>query len=267
GLCGTKEKIPAGGFPLLVKLMDAKENLSVQVHPDDSLARELHGPEARGKGEAWVVLEAKPDQVLYNGFKSGTTWADVERALGVGRVVDLMNAVRVKAGDVVDVPAGRPHALGAGCLVAEVQQNSDHTYRLWDWGRLERGKARTLHLQEARRALNFGALGCGDGLTRPQPFRENWGLREALLSTPYFNLERWTLKPGAGPSGAGCFWLLLAVSGNVHLRWRGLGASGAGLSLRAGLSVLVPAGLPLELCAGSTGAVLLGAGLGPGQQA
>src|ERR1700677_2081865 len=150
-----------GRFPVLVKLLDAREDLSIQVHPSNELARLLHGPDAVGKSETWVVLEAEPGARVLNGFRPGSTWPQVGEAIAARTVAQLLHSVPVRVGDVIDIPAGRPHALGAGCLVAEVQQNSDWTYRIWDHGRLERGKPRPIHLRDAEQALRFDALGRG----------------------------------------------------------------------------------------------------------
>jgi mannose-6-phosphate isomerase len=243
-----------GRFPLLVKLLDAREDLSIQVHPSDELARMLHGPGAAGKRETWVVLEAEPGTRVLNGFKPGTTWPLVREAIAARTMAQLLHSVPVRVGDVIDIPAGRPHALGAGCLVAEVQQNSDWTYRLWDHGRLERGRPRPLHLREAEQALRFDALGCGDGKVSPVGGAQVWGLCEALVSNDCYSVERWTLKPGASALLEGRLRVLLPLSGDPALDW---GPGRAERALGPGGTTLVPAGLACRLQAGAAGAELL----------
>ena len=152
-LLGVTTPAPDGGFPLLVKYLDAAENLSVQVHPDAAFVR-AH-PSAHLKTEAWVVLDAAPGALLYRGFRREVTRADYERALSSGTVVDLLEAIEVGRGDCVYLPSGTCHALGAGLVVAEIQTPSDTTFRVWDWNRND--PARPLHLDEARACLRFGA--------------------------------------------------------------------------------------------------------------
>lgn len=243
-----------GRFPVLIKLLDAREDLSIQVHPSDEIARILHGPDAVGKSETWVVLEAEPGARVLNGFKPGTSWPLVKEAVAAQTVEQLLHSVPVRVGDVIDIPAGRPHALGAGCLVAEVQQNSDWTYRIWDHGRLEQGKPRPIHLQEAEQALRFDALGCGTGQLSPVASAQVWGLCESLVSNDHFTLERWTLRPGASTLLQGRLRVLVPLTGGLGLEW---GPERAESALGPGETRLVPAGMACRLQAGSAGARLL----------
>jgi len=165
-----------GGFPLLIKFLDARENLSVQVHPDQAYAR-AH-PDAHLKSEAWVVLEAAPGAVIYNGFREGTTRASLIDAVKSNRVPETLNAVPVRSGDVFYLPSGRCHALGAGVLVAEVQTPSDTTFRLYDWGRT----GRRLHVEQALACISFDDL--ADAATRSAD-----AVGE-LVRTPYFVISR-----------------------------------------------------------------------------
>jgi mannose-6-phosphate isomerase len=242
-LLGPALSARGGSFPLLIKLIDASDDLSVQVHPDDALARELHGPAARGKSEMWVLLQADEGARLLSGFKPGVTAEAFERALADGSVTELLQSVAVKAGDVVDIPAGRVHAIGAGCLVAEVQQNCDLTYRVWDFGRLENGQPRALHLAEARRALRFDGLGRHNGLVEPPLAAPFWGRREGLVAGPYFSVERWTLSAEA-PLPAGP-WprLVLALQGELRLVW----GEEAGMIVPKGGCAMLPASLDARL--------------------
>lgn len=143
-------------FPLLVKLIDANETLSVQVHPDNDYARTHENGES-GKYEMWYILEAKPDAQIIYGCKPGTTKEQFTSALKEGVVTDYLNVKPVKAGDCFYVPAGVIHALGAGILVAEIQQNSNTVYRVYDWDRVDdQGNSRPLHIQQALKVIDFG---------------------------------------------------------------------------------------------------------------
>lgn len=226
------------GLPLLLKLIDASQSLSVQVHPDDALARELHGPAANGKSELWVVLDADPGAFLYSGFKAGTTPQAFEAAVAAGSVESLLNRVLVQAGDAFDIPAGRIHAIGAGCLLAEVQQSSDLTYRVWDYGR-----PRELHLDAARRALRFDTVGCSDGRLSPQAQAAPWGERQSLLRGPQFGVERWALRGRFELPAQAAPRLLLVLQGQLRLAW----AAEAGMMVAAGSALYVPARTPVAL--------------------
>ena len=141
-------------FPLLAKLIDAADWLSLQVHPDDALARELHGPHAVGKSEAWVVLEAAPGAELIVGPAPGLAEADLRAAIGAGTAGrDLCRVVPATPGDVLQIRPGTLHAIGGGTFLYELQQPSDLTYRVSDWGRA----GRDLHLDASLRALRADA--------------------------------------------------------------------------------------------------------------
>ena len=140
-------------FPLLIKFIDAKEDLSVQVHPDDAMAVELEGPGHFGKTEMWHVVETTaPGAHLLAGFRDGVTREAYEAVEGTEGIMPLLCDHQVKPGEEYFLPAGTVHAIGAGCFVAEVQQSSDITYRIYDYGR-----PREMHLQKARKAIKFGA--------------------------------------------------------------------------------------------------------------
>ena len=144
---------PAGAFPLLVKILDAQETLSVQVHPPAAIAPKLGG---EPKTEMWYIADARPDAALYVGLKAGVTREDFERRIRDGSVADALHRVPVKAGDVMFLPSGRLHAIGGGNVIFEIQQNSDTTYRVFDWNRVERdGKPRQLHLKESLLSIDF----------------------------------------------------------------------------------------------------------------
>ena len=135
-------------FPLLIKLIDAKGDLSVQVHPSDEYALEHEGE--YGKTEMWYILDCEEGAALYYGFKEDTAREDYESAIKEGRLTDILNRVPVKRGDVFFIPAGTVHAIGAGILICEIQQNSNTTYRVYDYNRRDKnGNLRPLHVEKA----------------------------------------------------------------------------------------------------------------------
>ncbi len=143
------------GFPLLLKYLDCQRVLSVQVHPDDAYARKMSPPDL-GKTEAWYVIDANEAAVLYAGLKRGVTLSDLQRAVANGESEQCLHSFHPKRGDCVFIPAGTLHALGAGLIVAEIQQASDTTFRLFDWNRVDKdGQPRTLHIEQALEVTNF----------------------------------------------------------------------------------------------------------------
>jgi mannose-6-phosphate isomerase len=143
-------------FPLLIKFIEAREDLSIQVHPSNELAKERH--KAYGKTEMWYILESEKDSKIYTGFKENITREMYLDALSRGELPGLMNIETPKAGDVFFTPAGRVHAIGAGSLLVEIQQTSDITYRIFDWNRLgQDGKPREMHTDLALDAIDFKA--------------------------------------------------------------------------------------------------------------
>lgn len=144
-------------FPLLVKLIDAARDLSIQVHPDDRLAQQRGM--ARGKTEMWYVMQADPEARLISGFRRDTTPDEYTAALASGHLTDLLHAEQPAPGDVFFIPAGRVHALGKGLMVAEIQQTSDCTYRIYDYDRVDAdGRKRQLHTAEAMDAIDFSGI-------------------------------------------------------------------------------------------------------------
>ena len=180
-----------GRFPLLLKFLDVRQPLSVQVHPDDVKARELEGPEASGKTEAWYVVEADPTARLYCGLQASVTSIQMRRAIQSDRLEHLLNAHRPERGDCYFIPAGTVHALGGGLLVFEVQQTSDITYRLYDWGRVDpkTGNARELHIEKGLACVNYSQGPC-----RPISLTEESHGRvrlAPLVECAYFTMGRW----------------------------------------------------------------------------
>ena len=223
------------GFPLLVKLIDAREKLSVQVHPDDDAAKKFGG---EAKTEMWYVLAAKPGAALYCGLKPGVDRKQFEQAIHMRQVEELLNRFPVSEGDTFFVPGGRVHAIDGGCLIFEVQQNSNTTYRVYDWGRVGTdGKPRPLHIQEALRVINWYDLTS----PRAQPTAVAHGCSkiERLLATPYFRIERIHLvDPCDCKNDGGTFNAFFVVSGKLQIDYAG----GAEL-LTAGSTCLIPSAL------------------------
>lgn len=170
-------------FPLLIKLLDCNQWLSLQVHPNDQQAAELEGPDQNGKTEAWYFLEAAPEAKIIAGLKPGTTMEAMTKAIREGTILDLANFIEMKGGETVFMRAGTIHALGPGLMVYEVQESSDFTYRVFDWNRPQI-KGRVLHIDKslavANPAVNSQAL--------PTPVLAD-GQCEVLCQSEYFNLE------------------------------------------------------------------------------
>lgn len=146
-------------FPLLIKLIDAHDDLSVQVHPDDSYAFEHEGE--YGKMEMWYILDAEPNAEIIYGFRKEISREECRRRIEENTLLDVVQRVKVQAGDVVVIPAGTVHAIGRGIFLAEIQQNSDTTYRVYDYARLGAdGKARELHVEKALDVLSFAPPPC-----------------------------------------------------------------------------------------------------------
>ena len=176
-------------FPLLLKFLDAREMLSVQVHPADSHTDLLPAGET-GKTEAWVVLEAGPESRIYAGLKPGTTEAALRQALTDGGVADHLACFTPKPGDGVFIPAGTVHALGGDIVVFEVQENSDVTFSLYDWNHVDAktGKPRALHVDRALACIDFGK--CAGGLVAPVVEATEPVERERLFRCEHFRLSR-----------------------------------------------------------------------------
>ena len=226
------EDLAQGRFPLLIKLLDANSWLSVQVHPEDAYAR-IHEGES-GKTEMWVVIHAEPGAELIYGFAPGVTRERFAAAIEAGETEKYLHKVVVKAGDVVFVPTGSIHGLGPGILIAEIQQNSDTTYRIYDWGR-----PRPLHIEKSLEVLDFNLVE-PDVLT-PTVLTDVAVPTEVIGECRYFRTERLRLAAGqswAGQTDGRTLEIWGVLSGEATLHW-----SGDDVPLVAVSWVLVPAGL------------------------
>lgn len=227
--------VPDARFPLLIKLIDARERLSVQVHPDETAAARWGG---EPKTEAWYILECVPGASLYVGWRPGTDRAEVEEAIRTGRIEDLLNLVPGRPGDALFIPAGRVHALGAGILLLEVQQNSNTTYRLYDWGRVGHdGRPRETHVAQALRAIRWQETSSPVCTAMPIPGPAGWqGVQ--FVSCSYFRLERWKITcPACEPVEPSPRARILFVEGGALTLTGGFGS----LTVSAGVSLLCPA--------------------------
>ena len=191
----SQELLGYGGaerFPLLVKILDAQEKLSLQVHPPANVALRLGGDP---KTEMWYIAQAAPDADLYVGLKYGVTRADFERKIKDGTVAECFHRIAVKAGDVMFLPSGRVHAIGAGNVIFEIQQNSDTTYRVFDWNRVGLdGKPRELHIQESLESIDFADF--EPRLSSAQYSRSQTMKLRFLVDDPLFRVDGYQVKRG-----------------------------------------------------------------------
>jgi mannose-6-phosphate isomerase len=223
---------PQSQFPLLFKFLDAGQTLSVQVHPNDEQAARLDPPDL-GKTEAWVVLAAEPGSKIYAGVKPGIDRQTLERELAAGTCDACLHQFEPAVGDCVFLEAGTVHALGAGLLIAEIQQSSNTTYRLFDWNRVDRdGKPRQLHIEQSLGTIDFNR-GPVDP-QRPQPTDRSYV--ERLVECDKFVLDRWRIDAPQPCGGDGRFHIMSVVEGQVAMT-----TGNRQLLLSRGNTVLLPA--------------------------
>jgi mannose-6-phosphate isomerase len=225
---------PDGGFPLLIKYLDARENLSVQVHPDEAYA-ERHA-EAHLKSEAWVVIEAEPGAVIYKGVRPEVTREQFAAAIERGEVEACLVRVPVQVGDCHYLPSGTCHALGAGVLVAEVQTPSDTTFRVFDWDR----PGRTLHVEQALACIRFGEAPSSRPAIGPSISSAGLTVR-SLVRSPYFSIDRVDVDQATTvdvvTAEAPLVWMILKGRMAVEMQ------AGDRVDIGRGATVLLPAGL------------------------
>jgi len=209
-------------FPLLIKILDAQETLSLQVHPPENIARRLGG---EPKSEFWYVAAAENAE-LFLGFRKSITRNKFEETLRDGTVMDYVHNIAVHAGDAVFLPAGRVHAVGAGNLLIEIQQNSDTTYRVFDWNRTDptSGEQRELHVEQAVQCIDFEDV-------QPKPIAAGG---ELLISHSLFEIQKWNLDEPREAAPFGQFAIVCCLTGNL---------SCANVELAAGQIFLVQAQL------------------------
>lgn len=218
-------------FPLLFKYIDAKEDLSVQLHPDDLYAKENH--KSRGKNEMWYVVDADVDAKVIVGFKEETSPKDFLDHLANHQITNLLKDIKVKKGDVFHIKTGTIHAIGAGVLLAEIQQTSDVTYRIFDWNRVDsQGNSRELHIQHALKCLNYD-------LTEGQVFySEKMNEENVVVDSEFFTT---TFLPLSGTylfQNDGVFKVFMCVEGEASLE-----INNQKFIVQQGLTFLMPAAL------------------------
>lgn len=199
-------------FPLLLKFLDANRDLSIQVHPNDAFGATLDPPDL-GKTEAWFVMAAKPGAKIYAGLKEGVTESDFRAAAASGKTPSMMHSFKPQVGDCVFIEAGTQHAIGGGLLIAEIQQASNTTFRIDDWGRVGNdGKPRPLHIEQGIAATNFDR-----GPVQPQtPTVDSDGV-ETLVSCDKFTLRRHRTDKMISLGGDGRFRILSVIQGSATI--------------------------------------------------
>lgn len=221
-------------FPLLIKFIDAKLDLSIQVHPDDTLAKKRHN--CFGKNEMWYVVDADKGAKLISGFSEQITPKEYKERVHNGTFAEVLQTCEIKPGDVFYVPAGRVHGIGAGAFVAEIQQTSDITYRIFDYNRKDKdGKMRELHTSQAIDAINFADV--------QEDFRTNYDAVQnepvEIVASPYFTTSVYdmTEEITCDYSELDSFIILICVEGECRI----IDDEKNELTVRAGETVLLPA--------------------------
>jgi mannose-6-phosphate isomerase len=225
----------SGRFPLLVKLLDARQKLSLQVHPPAKIAARLGG---EPKTEMWYIAEADPGAELFVGLRRGSTRAEFEQRLESGTVAECFHRLPVKAGDAMFLPSGRVHAIGAGLVIFEIQQNSDTTYRVFDWNRVGLdGRPRELHLQQSLESIDFSDF--EPGLAQAGYVQEGPAKVRSLVADPLFSVRVVKLPDQSHlPLQPNCLQLVAAMEGQLQIRHKV-----ASVQLSPGEFCLVPAAL------------------------
>jgi mannose-6-phosphate isomerase len=248
----SSDKIPPHlrqRFPLLLKFLDANQHLSVQVHPDDAFGATLSPPDL-GKTEAWYVMHADPGAKIFAGLKPGINQAAFESAVARGTTESVLHSFEPKAGDCVFIPAGTMHAIGAGLLIAEIQQASNTTFRVYDWGRVDKdGKSRPLHIEQAITVNDFsrGPVSASAASPASDP---NW---QTIVNCDKFVMNKASLTSAVSVAGDNRFHIIACTRGEVSIE-----NDPSGVPLTIGQTVLLPASLgATKLCPGTEGAELL----------
>jgi mannose-6-phosphate isomerase len=232
-LLGNVKPATGNRFPWLCKILDAREKLSLQVHPPAGKAAELKG---EPKTEMWFIADAAPGAELFVGFKRGVTRAEFEKKIQTGKVAKCFHRIPVRADDVMFLPSGRVHAIGAGLVIFEIQQNSDTTYRVFDWNRVGLdGKPRELHVAQSLASIDFNDFEpvlvqskfSGEGPIQKRP----------LVRDPLFKVETWQMKTVAGVSlKPRTLQIIAGLSGRLEIQ-----SGSASVKMSAGQFCLVPA--------------------------
>jgi mannose-6-phosphate isomerase len=248
-LLGDAKPANENRFPLLCKILDAREKLSLQVHPPANKAAKLRG---EPKTEMWFIADAAPGAELFVGLKRGVTRAKFEEKVGTGEVAECLHRVPVRAGDAMFLPSGRVHAIGAGLVIFEIQQNSDTTYRVFDWNRAGLdGKPRELHVAQSLASIDFSDF--EPPLVQGKFTGDTLIQRCLLVDDLLFKVEAWKLNPGAQDRLAPKkLQIVAATRGDIEIT-----SGSTSVKLSAGQFSLIPAGLERTEVRAKSGAGLL----------
>lgn len=234
----ASDKVPdylQNRFPLLLKFLDANRALSIQVHPDDAFGATLDPPDL-GKTEAWYVLAAEEGAKIFAGLKSGVDRAEFEAAVADGKTEEVMHSFEPDVGDCVFIPAGTMHAIGEGLMIAEIQQASDTTFRVYDWGRVgDDGKSRPLHIEQSIAATDFAR-----GPVQPTDAREVAPNVQELVNCDKFVMRRHRFSEPATIGGDGKFRILAVTGGALEVQ-----NDPSEQPLALGQTMLIPASMPV----------------------
>ena len=236
-ILGDARPAAEGRFPLLCKILDAREKLSLQVHPPAAKAKELDG---EPKTEMWYIADAAPDATLYVGLKRGVTRAEFEQKIADGTVADCFHRIPVKAGDVMYLPSGRVHAIGAGLVIFEIQQNSDTTYRVFDWNRVGLdGKPRELHVAQSLASIDFNDF---EPKLVPVQYQQANGFQfRQLVENPWFTVQEMVFENAGSVPLTGQYLRIIALTNGAATVVDD--SSGISTQLKPGDFCLVPASL------------------------
>ncbi|REE01596.1 type I phosphomannose isomerase catalytic subunit [Marinoscillum furvescens] len=235
-------------FPLLIKFIDAADDLSIQVHPDDELAQKRHN--SFGKTEMWYIMQADEGATLISGFNQDLDKESYKKYFDEGKLNDILNREEANAGDVFFLPAGRVHTIGKGLLLAEIQQTSDVTYRIYDFDRTDaEGNKRELHLEESLDAIDYKKYD-----QYKTPYLDKQDERVGIVSCQYFSTNKLHLTENfaVDHSGLDCFKIYICLDGKATVAF-----DGGKESLAMGDVVLVPASIEKYQIETSGGVTLL----------
>jgi len=249
-----------GRFPLLIKYLDACDDLSVQVHPDEESCQRYF-PKEFSKDESWIILDAEPNGMILHGFNPEVTLQDFDRLLSQDRVIECMRHIKVSRGEVYRLEPGTVHSICKGVALLEIQEPSDSTFRIFDYNRLgEDGKPRALHIQEARKVMRFGDS--TPPQIQPQKTMTSWGEHELLVDVPAYRIERISItRPFSWNINPVSMQVLILLDGSLSLQ-----STGDTLNLRKGDGVILPATLgkvDIKLISCDALGILTGAGRVP----
>lgn len=237
-ILGTKFPTDSSEIPLLIKFIDANDRLSVQVHPDDNYAAVFEG--GIGKNEMWYIVDVKPGAKLVAGLKAGVTKDEFAKAIIDNRIEECLFEVKVESGDVINIPAGLVHAIGAGIVIAEIQQTSDITYRVFDYNRVDsKGVGRQLHLEKALDVINF-EVGSRNVKCEGVNVKVNENcIKTVFLANKYFACERYEVNGSFADTCDGSkFYIFICLEGKGTIE-----AGNMAVEFKAGETVFVPAAL------------------------